>query len=120
MTASPNSRPATNWRRSTASGAAQRAASGRGGVAPAPRLVEPGSSSWAVGIRADRQADREHRQPDRDDVGLVPGRRELGRVPEHRPEGEEDRRRQRATGGGSRSRPSIHQQMADVDGRRGP
>ncbi len=43
-------------------------------------------------VGADRDADGQEGQPDRDDVGLVPGGRDLGRVPEDRPEGEEDRR----------------------------
>ena len=69
-------------------------ASGRLRVGPrSPRAVGRSGSS-APGPRRAR-ARREQREADRDDVGLVPGGRELGAVPEHGPEGEEDGRRER-------------------------
>ncbi len=43
-------------------------------------------------VAVERHTDRQHRQSDGKDVGLVPGRGVLGGVPEDRPEGEEDRR----------------------------
>ena len=74
--------------------------SGAGTPRPIDRVGTGRRSSGQVvlidrGLRvgAERDADRQQRQPDREDVGLVPRRRELGRVPEHRPEGEEQRDR---------------------------
>ncbi len=52
------------------------------------RLVDRGP------VPAERHADGQEGQPDRDDMGLVPARRQLRRVPEDRPEGEEDGRRE--------------------------
>ena len=46
---------------------------------------------------------------DRQDVGLVPGRPELGGVPEHRPEAEEHASRPRGPTSGSAAWPSTHQ-----------
>ena len=56
-------------------------------------------------IRTQRQPDREHGQPDRHDVSLVPGRRVLRGVPERRAEGEEHGRAQAHRG--------RHRQAAD-------
>ena len=45
-------------------------------------------------VRPDGETDGQEGQPDRDDMRLVPGRRDLRREPEDGPEGEEDRRRE--------------------------
>ena len=66
-------------------------------------------------IAADRDTDGQQRQPDGQDVGLVPGRRELSRIPEHGPEGEEDGGRH-ADGPPDRQPPEHPPGEGDVDG----
>ena len=104
--ASPNRRPTRNWRRSDR---AVSAGVGRGRAsvasstsAPARRRRSPPRSAPSA------KPDGEHREADRDDMGEVPGRAELRRVPEDRAEREEDGRRE-PDPTRSGSRPSTHQ-----------
>ena len=88
--ARPNRSPARNWR------GRREAGRSRARVRRRPSAVVRSAGGVVVvgaAVAAEREPDGQERQADRDDVGLVPGRRELGRVPEDRPEGEEDRRR---------------------------
>ena len=91
MQARPNRRPARTWRRSR---------SDRGGGACSRRPTKPPADGSrldlvvGVGVRAERDADREEDERDRDDMGEEPGRAELRGVPEDRSEAEEDRRRE--------------------------
>ncbi len=72
--------------------------------------VAAGSAGGGV-VGAEREPHRQHRQADGDDVRLVPRGRVLCRVPEHRPEGEEDGGPQ-PDHGRDPSRPIIHQHSA--------
>ena len=94
--ASPNRSPARNWRGSGIRPASRKPGpSAEAGAAPAAArcVVDLVLVSGRVRIGADRDPDRRERQADRQHVGLVPGRPDLGGVPEDRPEAEEQRRR---------------------------
>ena len=57
-------------------------------------LVEVGLAPRGVAVAAERDANSREGEPDRQDMRLVPGRPDLGRVPEDGPESEEDGRRE--------------------------